>query len=90
MQFEYDPDKSKDNKNKHGVDFEEAKHLWDGPVVTVPSPGDYGEDRYVVFGMIRNKHWTAVITNRNGSTRIISVRRSRKKEVRYYGQANQR
>lgn len=29
MTFEYDENKSKSNKLKYGVDFEEAKELWD-------------------------------------------------------------
>ena len=29
MDFEYDASKSARNKEKHGIDFEEAKGLWD-------------------------------------------------------------
>jgi uncharacterized protein len=28
MGFEYDPDKSAENKRKHGIDFEVAQRLW--------------------------------------------------------------
>ncbi len=28
MEFEYDPDKSKTNARKHGIDFEQARLLW--------------------------------------------------------------
>ena len=28
MQFEYDPNKSDSNLEKHGIDFEEAQELW--------------------------------------------------------------
>ena len=28
MKFEYDANKSLSNKQKHGIDFEEAKQLW--------------------------------------------------------------
>ena len=31
MGFEYDPAKSAANKVKHGIDFAEAKALWDDP-----------------------------------------------------------
>ena len=31
MFFEYDPVKSRANKKKHGIDFEEAKALWQDP-----------------------------------------------------------
>jgi len=29
LDFEYDINKSLKNKDKHGIDFEEAKSLWD-------------------------------------------------------------
>lgn len=90
MLFEYDPVKSAKNRAKHGIDFERAKRLWENPTVRVPSRGEYGEVRYAVFGMIDDKHWTAIVTYRYESTRIISVRRSRTKEAAYYDeQTNQ-
>ena len=90
MLFEYDPAKGARNRNKHGIDFEQAKRLWSGKVVTVPSLGEYGEVRYVALGVIDGKHWTAVFTRRGERIRIISVRRSRKKEVEVYGEEDQR
>jgi uncharacterized DUF497 family protein len=38
----------------------------------------------VVIGRIEGKHWSAVITYRRGTVRIISVRRSRAEEVALY------
>ena len=29
MQFEFDPEKSRANQAKHGIDFVEAQRLWD-------------------------------------------------------------
>jgi uncharacterized DUF497 family protein len=37
-----------------------------------------------MIGCIDNKHWSAVITYRESNIRIISVRRSRKSEVKLY------
>jgi uncharacterized DUF497 family protein len=31
MWFEFDPDKSKSNKQKHGIDFYEAQEIWNDP-----------------------------------------------------------
>ena len=84
VQFEYDPNKSKTNKLKHGIDFEEAQEIWNDVHVVVPLGNKYGEERLAVFGMIDLKHWTAIITYRGDSTRLISVRRSRKNEEEYY------
>ncbi|MHA7810397.1 MAG: BrnT family toxin [Marinobacter adhaerens] len=38
----------------------------------------------LLIGKIGDKHWSAVVTYREGCTRLISVRRSRKKEVELY------
>lgn len=84
MEFEFDPKKSASNKRKHGIDFVEAQVLWDDldlievPLVTVD------EQRYLIVGMINGKHWSAVITYREGRVRVISVRRSRKEEITIY------
>ena len=81
MLFEYDPAKSARNRAKHGIDFEQAKRLWDDPRFVEVDVAYEDEARYAVIGMIGGKHWTAIITYRGLVVRIISVRRSRKKEV---------
>ncbi|MCK9992190.1 MAG: uncharacterized protein Dbin4_00710 [Alphaproteobacteria bacterium] len=84
MHFEYDPGKSRANKAKHGIDFEEAQQLWkDQGRLEIPAR-DAAEDRVVVLGKINGRHWSAIITYRNESIRLISVRRSRKEEVALY------
>lgn len=82
--FEYDPVKSASNLEKHGIDFEQAQELWSNRIVKTPVQGDYGEQRYALFGMIGEKHWTVIVTFRGDCIRIISARRSRKKEAAYY------
>ena len=84
MEFEFDPDKSKANKKKHGIDFVEAQALWDDPdLVEIPAKAT-DEPRFLVIGQISVEHWSGVITYRREKTRIISVRRSRKEEVKIY------
>ena len=43
-----------------------------------------GEDRHLVVGRNGQALWTAVITYRSEAVRIISVRRSREKEISNY------
>ena len=84
MSFEWDPEKSKANNEKHGIDFETAKILWsdDNRVeIHVSYPV---EDRWILIGQKDNKRWTAIFTVRGNAIRIISVRRSRKKEADFY------
>lgn len=77
--------KSESNKGKHGIDFVEAQALWNDPdLLEIPAKKLEDEIRYLLIGKIGQKHWSAVITYRNDIVRIISVRRSRGKEVDYY------
>jgi uncharacterized DUF497 family protein len=84
MGFEYDPEKSAENKRKHGVDFEEAQELWSDPVLLEIPARVSDELRWVVIGKMNEKHWSAVITRRSDNVRIISVRRSRDEEIEIY------
>ncbi len=85
MIFEYDENKSLVNKSKHGIDFNQAKELWNDPYAfEIPSPQSEDEDRFLVLGQINLKNYTAIITYRETNVRIISVRRSRDKEKKLY------
>ena len=79
MKFEYDPKKSKSNKEKHGVDFEEIQRLWGGLVKEIPAVSKC-EPRWYVFGEIDGKVWVALITRRGSATRIFSARRANRRE----------
>jgi uncharacterized DUF497 family protein len=84
MGFEYDPEKSAENKRKHEIDFEEAQALWsDSALLEIPARVT-DEPRWLVIGKIGQKHWSAVITRRGDNVRLISVRRSRDEEVTIY------
>ena len=84
MTFEYDPDKSAANEQKHGIDFRRAQALWADPdLIEVPAR-TLDEPRYLVIGRIEGKHWSGVITYRSAAIRIISVRRSRPEEIAIY------
>jgi uncharacterized DUF497 family protein len=84
MRFEYDEDKSRANKIKHGIDFVEAQALWNDPDLLEIPARTLDEPRSMVIGRIGMKYWSAIITRRAGRVRIISVRRSRIEEVKFY------
>ena len=84
MEFEFDDTKSKTNKRKHGIDFLEAQELWDDKNYLQVKARTEGEPRFLIVGLIKEKHWSAIITYREERIRIISARRSRKEEVRLY------
>jgi len=84
MDFEFDPQKSAANKEKHGIDFIEAQALWNDPdLIEIPARC-VDEPRFLIIGKMDGKHWSAVITRRSGRLRIISVRRARKEEAALY------
>jgi uncharacterized protein len=84
MEFEFDDNKSKRNKFKHGIDFVEAQILWDDPdLIEIPLKTT-DEPRFLIIGKISGKCWSGIITYRSENIRIISVRRARKDEVKIY------
>jgi uncharacterized DUF497 family protein len=84
IKFEFDPEKSVANLEKHGIDFVQAQAIWeDADYIEIPLKTD-DEMRYIVIGMIEEKVWSGIITYRGESVRIISVRRSRKEEIAIY------
>ena len=84
MDFEYDEVKSVANATKHGIDFEEARAIWDDPFFVIVPAKTSDEARFLAIGEISGRCWTAVFTPRHGRIRLISVRRSRQTEVSLY------
>jgi uncharacterized DUF497 family protein len=84
MKFESDPKKSESNLSKHGIDFDVAQQLWNDPDLLEIPAKVVDEPRYLVIGKIGKKHWSAVITYRDKTIRLISVRRSRQEEIELY------
>jgi uncharacterized DUF497 family protein len=84
MRFEYDVNKSLSNKQKHGIDFEEAKLLWNDDRMVEIKTSFEDEERFINIGKISSKVYAVVITYRKENIRIISARRARKKEIEIY------
>ena len=84
ISFEFDAAKSASNRTKHGIDFVESQRLWDDPMLLEIAAKTEDEPRYLVVGLIDEKHWSAVITYRGTNIRLISVRRARTEEVVLY------
>ncbi|MEO8715401.1 MAG: BrnT family toxin [Acetobacteraceae bacterium] len=75
--FEWDEAKRVANLAKHGLDFIDAKMLFDGrPQVTYQSPREE-ELRHVTVGVLGGAFVAAVWTERGRAIRLISLRRAR-------------
>ncbi len=85
MNYEYDVNKSLSNKQKHGIDFEDAKLLWNDDRMIEILTSYEDEERFINIGKINSKFYTVVTTIREKEKiRIISARRARKKEIELY------
>ena len=86
MEFEWDEAKNRRNVEKHGVSFELAQKIFDGPVVTwIDDREHHGEDRYISIGMVEAIATLVVVhMDRAGRTRLISARPASRRERRNY------
>jgi hypothetical protein len=82
MDFEWDADKDAENRAKHGISFEEAAHIFDGPVLTkIDDREAYGEVREISMGMLSPDAVLVVVhTERGANTRLISARKANRWE----------
>jgi uncharacterized DUF497 family protein len=84
MEFEWNEQKNQMNNAKHGIDFETATQLWNDKDRIEIHTTFPDENRSIIIGRIDRKLWAAVFTQRGKVTRIISVRRARRKEAILY------
>ena len=91
MEFEWDENKNKSNQEKHGIDFNDAKDIFNDPnrINSEDNRKDYGEKRWIAIGMVANIFLTVVYTIRDAAIRIISARRSNRKERQAYNDNKQ-
>ena len=82
MEFEWDATKNVENIRKHGIDFNEAKTVFDGPTLDrVDDRFDYGETRTVSIGLLNGIRCIVVThTDRGRIVRLISARKALKHE----------
>ena len=86
MRFDWDPAKNEANLNKHGISFNEARHIFDGPILTrVDDRQDYGENRAISLGaQSRDAVLVVVHTERGDKIRLISARKANRRERKVY------
>ena len=86
IEFEWDEAKNHANSRKHGIDFETAKRIFNGPMLTWRDRRkNYGEERHLGIGRLNHEAVIVVAwTNRAGRIRLISARPSSRKERQAY------
>jgi uncharacterized protein len=74
VQFEWDEEKNKENIRKHGLDFADAWQIFDAPMLTtLDTKEDYGEDRVLGMGFLKNFVVVVVLRSRKKKLRVLSL-----------------
>jgi uncharacterized DUF497 family protein len=85
MEFEWDEAKRKSNLRNHGIDFVGIEQVFNGETVTIlDARFDYGEERFVTFGLLDGRVVVIAHTETDEVIRIISVRKATKYEESSY------
>jgi uncharacterized DUF497 family protein len=85
MKYEWDENKCMANIAKHGVDFISAEEFdWFTAIEVFDDRKDYGEDRWISLGLIKNRLHVLIYTVKLDAIRIISLRKANKRERAFY------
>ncbi|WP_428852246.1 BrnT family toxin [Imbroritus primus] len=85
MDITFDPGKDVTNIVKHGLSLALAAELeWSEVMATVDDRRDYGEVREIGFGVIAERLYCVVFTQRGDHMHIISLRKANRREVKAY------
>jgi uncharacterized protein len=90
MEFEWDDAKNRENMRRHGIDFADAAEVFTHPMLTsLDDRKDYGEDRWIGIGLIRNTVAVVVYVEwiEEGRVRFISARPALRHERKRYQEA---
>jgi len=88
--FEWDEEKNRLNKKLHGIDFEDAKLVFNDPLKII-LPDSYHsekEERWLVIGVVSRVLFVVFTERGENIIRIISARIGTKAEERLYNDHN--
>ena len=85
VRFEWDEDKRFANLKRHGIDFRDVYRVFDFDRFLLEDDRyDYGEQRWISFGLLFGEVVAVTHTETDEVIRIISVRRAEKHEEERY------
>ena len=85
--IEFDPDKDRKNRAKHGVGLALAALIFEHENLVAEFPDarmEYGEDRLTAYGRVAGRAVVCVYTWRGQVRRIISLRKANGREQSLY------
>ena len=85
MPIEFDAAKREATLKARGLDMGRADEVFAGAALTVEDDRrDYGEDRFITIGFLDDAMVVVVRTPRDGTNRIISMRKANERGRRLY------
>lgn len=85
MEITYDPEKRAKTLAERGLDFEDAVHVFAGQTIDLlDDRKDYGEVRWVTYGLLKGRMVALVWTPRGKGRHIISMRKANEREKKAY------
>lgn len=85
--FEWDPEKDRANRTKHGVSFEEAKELFESGLDYLEIYDENhssDEDRFIAIGPIRRGTVVVAFAEQENVIRVVSARMASTAEIRRF------
>ena len=82
--LEWDETKRLSNIIKHNLDFCDAFYVFRSPYLRLKAKAVGGEARSMATGMLDDIHVAVIYTLRDSALRVISMRKARHDERRYY------
>jgi uncharacterized DUF497 family protein len=85
MEISYDPVKNERNIRERALSFDQAKSFdFSTAIIAIDNRKEYGEVRYVAYGLIGNRVHALAFTPTAKGIRVISLRKANLREVRKY------
>jgi hypothetical protein len=85
MEVSYDPEKRARTLTERGLDFDDAVQVFAGPTIDfIDDRRDYGEVRWLSFGLLGDRLVVVVWTDRDDARHIISMRKANEREKKKY------
>ena len=85
MRISFDPAKRAETLRLRGLDFADARVVFEGPTFTFPDERyDYPEERYVTAGLLADRMVIVVWTPIEDGRRVISMRKANAREQARY------
>jgi uncharacterized protein len=89
VQIEFDPAKDRINRAKHGISLAAAAEMnFDNALVIEDRRVDYGETRFIAYGLIDDRLHVLWFTMRGSVLRAIGLRKANRRERKKYDQSN--